>query len=424
MPDWTLLVVLALLGAATGLVGTFAFLRRQSLLSDTLAHAALPGICLAYWWTGNKSLAVLLTGALAAGLVGSLWHTLLVQTTRLKTEAALGVVLCTFFAAGIVLLSLLQAHAGASQTGLDRFIYGQVAYLTDEQMLVLGAVSLALIATVVVLYKELKLFCFDPDYGQTLGFSRRFLSLLLSTLLAGAVILSLRSTGVVLTVALLAGPAAAARQWSHRLGLCLLGAAFFGASSCIAGALLSFHIPQAATGPAIVLVLSAVVALSIVCGPARGWLWHFLRSWRFRRRVEYENALADLFRLAEAQPEAAGFSLEGVARWQQSPASRKRRVLRALVQRGFIEPAEPHRWRLTHAGLRVARRIVRGHRLWETYLAQNLHLPADHLHRDAEAMEHVFSAETLEELARGLQYPAHDPHGHAIPPAEQEGQDA
>ena len=119
----------ALLGIVSGVLGSFAMLRRQGLLGDTLAHAALPGICLAFLFTGNKEQIVLLLGAGLAGWVGTMLLLLIVRQTVLSEDAALGIVLSTFFGFGITLLTYINQRDDANQAGLDKYLFGQAAAL-------------------------------------------------------------------------------------------------------------------------------------------------------------------------------------------------------------------------------------------------------------------------------------------------------
>jgi manganese/zinc/iron transport system permease protein len=270
----------ALLGAVGGVLGSFALLRRQGLLGDTLAHAALPGVCLAFLLSGSKEPLVLLLGAGIAGGVGALLLLTIVRETRLSEDAALGIVLSVFFGVGIVLLTWISRRNDANQAGLDAYLFGQAAALVERSVItfaLLGGIAVALVA---LLYKEFKLLTFDPDFAASLGFRTFPLSVLLTLLIVVAVVIGLQTVGVVLMAAMLIGPAAAARQWTDRLATMIVLAAFFGAASGVIGAVLSFTQDNLPTGPTIVLSLTAIVAVSLTLAPHRGLLW----AWARRRR--------------------------------------------------------------------------------------------------------------------------------------------
>jgi manganese/zinc/iron transport system permease protein len=403
------------LGAVGGVLGSFALLRRQSLLGDALAHAALPGVCLAFLLTGSKAPTPILLGALATGLAGALAVIALRRATKLHEDAAIGIVLSVFFGFGIVLLTRIQKLPGGNQSGLDKFLFGQAAALLPADIARMSVLGLAALAVVLLLYKELKLLAFDRAFGESTGLPMRALEIVLTLLLVLVVVIGLQTVGVVLMIATLVTPAAAARQWTDRLGAMLAVAAAIGAGSAAVGALASASIPRLPTGPAIVLVASAALVVSLVAAPRRGLLRALLRERAARRRIREENLLGDLWRLGEARGGAgAPAPLVEVMGMRGASAAELRGLTRALARRGELEAREGA-LALTAAGVRRATAVVRKHRLWESYLQRRLELPADHLHRDAETMEHALSDETVETIDRLLGYPAADPHGRPIP---------
>ncbi|HET9226352.1 MAG TPA: iron chelate uptake ABC transporter family permease subunit, partial [Thermoanaerobaculia bacterium] len=212
------LIGATLLGALAGTLGSFALLRRQSLLGDALAHAALPGVCIAYLITGTKSPLPLFAGALAAGLLGSLLILTTVRWSRIKEDSAIGIVLSVFFGFGIVLLTLIQKLPAGNQSGLDKYLFGQAATLVEDDLKVMAVLGAVVIAFVLAFYKEFKLLSFDPGFGSSLGLPMRRMEVLLTLLLVVVVVVGLQTVGVVLIVATLITPAAAARQWTDRLG--------------------------------------------------------------------------------------------------------------------------------------------------------------------------------------------------------------
>lgn len=407
----------AILGATGGVLGGFALLRRQSLLGDALAHAALPGVCLGYLLTGAKTPLPLFAGALAAGLLGSLIILAVVRWSRIKEDVAIGIVLSVFFGVGIVLLTWIQRLPAGNQSGLDKFLFGQAATLVDEDVRAMAILSALVLLAVVLFYKELQLLAFDPEFGGSLGLPMRRVEILLTTLLVTVVVVGLQTVGVVLIVATLVTPAAAARQWTERLGAMLLLSAAIGAGSGAVGAIVSASFARLPTGPVIVLVASGVLVVSLVAAPARGLLWALARERRAAARIRRENLLKDLYRRGETDADWSRFvprpHLLGERGWAPGQLAR---VLARLVAAGLVE-RRSDAVRLTAAGRAEAAGVVRRHRLWELYLARRLELAHDHVHRDAEAMEHVLSAEATEELARQLGDPATDPHGRPIPAA-------
>ncbi len=287
LSDYTLRVVAlgaGALGALAGAMGCFAVLRRQSLLGDAIAHAALPGIVLAFLLTGLRTTPVLVLGAALAGWVGTLAILAIVRGGRLPEDTALGIVLSVFFGFGLVLLTFAQQRAGAAQAGLDTFLFGQAATLLTSDVAFIGGTGLVCALVTLLFWKEFKLLAFDPDYALTLGVPVRRIDLLLTGLLVVAIVVGLQTVGVVLMSALVVAPAAAARQWTDSLGRMVLLAGALGGLSGMAGAAISATGSGIPTGPVVVLVASAIVGISLVLSPRRGFLAEALRRRRLRRR--------------------------------------------------------------------------------------------------------------------------------------------
>jgi len=404
-----------MLGALGGTLGSFALLRRQSLLGDALAHAALPGVCLAFLLTGAKNPLPLFLGALAAGLLGSLLILATVRFSRIKEDSAIGIVLSVFFGIGIVLLTYIQKLPTGNQSGLDKYLFGQAATLVAEDLKVMAVLGAVVIAAVLLFYKELKLLAFDSAFGSSLGLPMCRLEILLTLLLVIVVVVGLQTVGVVLIVATLITPAAAARQWTDRLGAMVLLSAGIGAAAGVAGSLASASVPRLPTGPVIVVVSSGVLILSLLFAPHRGLLWGLLRERRVADRIRRENLLKDLYLQGERREDWDSFLswplLMGV---RGQTAGELKSSARPLLREDLAERSGDS-LRLTSEGRRQAEGVVRKHRLWEVYLTRRLELPSDHVHRDAEAMEHTLTEETVAQLEDMLGYPEVDPHGRRIP---------
>jgi manganese/zinc/iron transport system permease protein len=419
--EWTFTLRNVLLGASIlgllgGVMGAFALLRRQSLLGDALAHAALPGICLIFLITGSKQPLPLLLGALGAGVAGALVVLGIVRGTRVKEDSAIGLVLSVFFGFGIVLLTRIQKLPGGNQSGLDKFLFGQAATLGVDDLKLMTIVGLAVLGATTLFFKEFKLVSFDPAFGQSLGFPMRRIDVALTSLLVVVVVIGLQTVGVVLMVATLVTPAAAARQWTDRLGTMVMLSGTIGATTGAIGAVLSASIARLPTGPVIVLLSSLVLVVSLLFAPRRGILWSRIRERAVQDRIRGENLLKDVYLAGER----GGGRYEALVPFQTlmgmrgQTSSAIRTVANELRHRGWLEVAE-EAVRLTGPGRKAAERLVRKHRLWELYLTRRLDLAADHVHRDAESMEHVLSDENVEELDRLLDHPTVDPHGRSIP---------
>ena len=336
----------ACLGVAAGVIGSFMLLRKRALVSDALSHATLPGIALAFLaatWAGleGRSLPVLLAGALFSGALGVLAIHAISRYTRLPEDAAIGAVLSVFFGVGVVLLSHIQTLPTGNQAGLKTFILGQTAAMNRTEATAIAALALAAVAASALLFKEFRLLCFDPDFAAGQGWPTRRIDLTLMGLTTLVTVIGLQTAGLILIIALLIVPPAAARFWTERLGVMVVVAAALGGASGWIGASLSALVPRLPAGAVIVLVAGALFVASFLFAPARGVVATAWRQGRLRLAYAEQAALAG--RLAGAPP---------------SPAMRP-----WLRLRGWLRGGD-----LTDRGLAAARAAERNRRLWERFL--------------------------------------------------------
>lgn len=281
----------AMLGVISGVLGSFAVLRKQSLLGDGVSHASLPGVVMAFLLTGSKNTEILLLGALVTGLMATFLMIGIVRHSRIKFDSALALVMSVFFGLGLVLLTYSQKVPNANQAGLNRFIYGQASTLLQRDITLMAVCGAVLILLVILFWKEFKLFSFDPEFAGTLGFATGKLNALLSFLIVLAIIIGLQTVGVVLMSAMLIAPAAAARQWSNRLWVMVVLAAVFGAVSGVIGTLFSSAVPGLPTGPVIVVCVTVIAVLSLLFAPGRGIIYRiYLRS-KGRAKLKAEGGV-------------------------------------------------------------------------------------------------------------------------------------
>jgi manganese/zinc/iron transport system permease protein len=349
----------AALGIVNGVLGSFAVLRKQSLLGDGISHAALPGIALAFLLTGSKSSLALLLGAAAAGWIGTLLIIGIVRHTRVKYDSALGLVLSVFFGFGLVLLTYIQKMPVATQAGLDKFLFGQAATLLRKDVMTIGILGGIVLVFLVLFWKEFKLVSFDPDFAFSLGYPVRLLDILLTTLLVVSIVIGLQTVGVVLMSAMVVAPAAAARQWTDRLGVMVAVSGLFGALAGVGGALVSSQAARIPTGPTIVLCASAIVFLSLLLAPNRGLAWGWVREQVNRRQLQTDAVLGDLYVLAMQHREPGhGHTIE-VLRTMAHGHGGVDRSLRVLKERGLVKESGAKEWSLTPRGMEEARRLSR-----------------------------------------------------------------
>ena len=282
-----------ILGLTSGVLGSFAVLRRQSLIGDALAHAALPGICIMFMFTSTRSSELLLLGGTLSGLLGTIVLIAITRWSVVKEETALGIVLSVFFGFGILLLTRIQHSGDAGQSGLDRFIFGQAATILPRDVMVMAIVATVAIGLVVMMFKEFKIITFDPAYAASIGMQPGFFGAVLAGLLVLAVMIGLQTVGVILMVSLLIAPAVAARQWTSSLSGMVVLAGVFGMVSGVAGSVTSSLVDRLPTGPMIVIAASIIVIVSLLFAPNRGVLSTY-RSRQLRAtRFKTELALAD-----------------------------------------------------------------------------------------------------------------------------------
>ena len=406
-----------LLGISCGLLGSFIVVRKMALVGDALSHAVLPGVALGFLWNMTKDPVAILVGATIAGLLGAATVTLIKQTTRLKEDAALGLVLASFFAVGICLLTMIQRLPNGNKSGIDKFLFGQAAAIGADDVRLMALVTAGAIATITIFYKEFLVTSFDAGFARVAGFPAQVIHYALMLLLAFAVVIALQAVGVVLVSAMLITPAAAAYLLTDRMSRMLWLSALFGLVAGAAGAFFSFLGPNLPTGPFMVLGATSVFVLAFLFGPKHGVL---VRWWRQRsraRRVQRENTLKSIYHVLEARNfEGEGVSLRELAERRRETIEEVRRQSLDLRGHGLASlHEEGNMIFLTPGGWQLAASIVRNHRLWELYLTNAAQIAADHVHEDAEKIEHVLGEETVRQLEKRLAGINTDPHGKPIP---------
>ncbi|MDQ3247770.1 MAG: metal ABC transporter permease [Chloroflexota bacterium] len=359
--DYTLRTVAlgaATLGIVSGALGSFAVLRRQSLLGDAMSHAALPGVVLVFMLTGLKTSWALMLGAMVAGIIGILLMVAITRYTRIKEDSALGIVLSVFFGFGLLLLTFLQRNPDARQAGLNKFLFGQAATLLQQDVLVMAAFGGVALLLTALFWKEFKLLSFDRDFGASLGFPMQALEILITTLLVIAIVIGLQAVGVVLMSAMVVAPAAAARQWTNRLGVMVALAALFGALAGVGGTLISSLGAGLSTGPVIVLCISALVVISLLLAPNRGLLWNWLYQQRNRRRLRAEQVLSNLYLMASQHATPTHPHAVTALRVMGAGDRGVRYSLQVLAEQGLVRQAQGEQWALTPAGVVAAQGLL------------------------------------------------------------------
>lgn len=407
------LVAAALLGLVCGMLGTFVVIRRMALTGDMLSHAVLPGIVIGLAWSATRNPLIVLACALVAGIGGSAVMKLILSQTKLKADAALAIVLSVFFAFGIALVSRLQP------AGVQAFLYGQVAAIDRNDLILLSAVALICVIAIPLGFRLLGVVSFDPAFSRLLGLPVRWIEAAFFLLLTTVIVIAMQAVGVILVTAMLVTPAAAARFCTSSLAKTTVYSCIFGAAGGIIGVTLSAGQTALPTGPVIALSVTAIFLLAALFGKRGGWLPTRLRRRREQLRILGEDVLKKLWQREETTGRAA-FIDEAELR-QRLPGNIGA-AFRHLRGCSLITTSD-FKVSLTDTGRKRAASLVRGHRLWERYLTERAAYKSDHVHESAERAEHWLDEEGRRRLEARLGNPDIDPHGSVIP-SEHDGKEA
>jgi manganese/zinc/iron transport system permease protein len=403
-----------LLASSSAVVGTFSYLKGQSLVGDAIAHALLPGVVLAFMLGDGRNPAYLIFGALVSGLIAHYGIEFIQNRTKLKSDTAVSLVLSTFFGFGIMLMSVVQQRGQGQQAGLERYLLGKAAAITMLDVYTFSALALVLLLGVALFYKGFQLMTFNEDFAHVIGLPVGLIRVTFTVLTVLAVTIGIQTVGVVLMAALLITPAAAARAWTKSLPQMILLAAVFSAVSAILGTLISSSIAKMPTGPWIVIILGLIGFTSLFIAPEKGWLFKRKRAFKNRSKTNRENIMKLMYRQEEkcgTGNKLTSFQILGI------------RAMREDLLRVGLKDLKKRLWiiehidgfTLTDLGRIEGRRVVRLHRLWELYLTERLGMAPDHIHPQAETMEHVITPEIEALLIKELGVPERDPHESLIP---------
>lgn len=357
----------ALMGAAAGSAGAFAFLRKRSLAGDVIAHSSLLGIVVAFligFWitgTGVKNSAALMIGAAGAGALASWAISAVLKNSRIKSDAAFGIMLAVFFGIGIFILKMIQQRAVPNHAGLQDYIFGMAAAITSSDLIVIAVVAGIVFLSIGAFWKELKTLTFDREFIEASGFSASKIETILTILIVLSVSVSLQAAGVVLTVALIAAPPSAARQWTNKLSTMVVLSGFIGAVSGALGAVLSSEIPNLPTGPTITLILTGIFIFSALFSPTRGALPKLFKRFGRSKNVFLDRAILDLY-LLETNHESGSFvghSANALKTMNARNAALPRTLsLLETLEMAKLTDRKAGLWALTEKGKKRAKDII------------------------------------------------------------------
>ncbi|MDI9355515.1 MAG: iron chelate uptake ABC transporter family permease subunit [Chitinophagaceae bacterium] len=404
-----------LLSISSALIGSFIFVKKQSLIGDALSHSVLPGICLSFLISGNKNPLFLVIGAMVTGWC-SLWLIHIIShNTKIKEDAAIGITLSFFFSLGIWMLTIIQHSGNAEQSGLDHYIFGKAASIVREDVMVFLFLCLFVLSVIVLFYKEFHLMVFDKEFAKSIGLPTKLLEFLISFLSILSVVMGIQAVGIVLMSAMLITPVAISRFWTNNFIRLLLYSCVFSTFASVIGAYISYTAPSMPTGPWIVIVLSGIAFFSFFFSPYRGFFYKFFKKILLSQKILEENILKTFYALGEHnllffEP----ITKHSIQKKRYFSSLELKRGLYFLWTKGYIFKQKDS-WKFTDKGRKKGQNIVKVHRLWEMYLANYLHIPTKNVHEDAENIEHIITPEIEKKLEQKLQFPHTDPHNSKIP---------
>ncbi len=422
MTDAGWIILTGVLAATScALLGTFLVLRKMSLLGDALSHAVLPGIAIAFFLSDSRAILPMFIGAAAFGLLTTLLVEAFHRRWAVPEDASIGIVFTALFALGVVLISV---YAGQVDLDQECVLYGEIAYTPFDTLLwdnqeygprpvwILSGVLIFNLLFVGLLYKELTLASFDPGLSLSVGVSATLIHYLLMGAVSITTVASFESVGAILVVAMLIVPGASAYLWSDRLPRILGLAVIFGAVSAVAGYYLAGLWNSSIAG-AIVVVLGVIFGVSVLVAPRQGLLAKLLQRGRLSIQVAQDHILLGMVRQVETGADQTwrlrdALGLASVHPWMA------RQAMRLLRRKGLVALEADATVDLTADGRRQGLQLLRGHRLWETYLNQ-LGLPQDHVHGPADAVEHYLDQSLRQEIGGLVADVGLDPQGKRIP---------
>ena len=393
-------VAILLLGGVSGAVGTFNFLRKKTLVGETVAHSMLPGVLIAFILSGVKNPLVLITGAAISGWL-SIWVVdYITRHSKIKGDSALAIVLSSFFGLGIVMLTVIQRTSGKEQSGLDHYIFGNAAAMTPEDSLVFGSISLIVLAIVFWNYFSLKAVVFNQDFAQSIGINTRWIEAIISFITILSISVGIKAVGIVMMSALLIIPPTAARFWTDSLSKMLVVSGIFGAVSGWLGAFVSYSYSSMPTGPWTIVIISIIAFVSMMFAPKKGVVFQRWSKLLVKRRMNEENLLKTAVQL-EVRGQGKLFNRLSISSRQFFDQRLWNRTIKRLKRKGLIKRVHTG-FTLSTEGRAIGAEIDRRHKIWEIYLQRRMQMSVHLVHDEADTMEHFLTPDIEDEILKEL----------------------
>jgi ABC-type Mn2+/Zn2+ transport system permease subunit/Mn-dependent DtxR family transcriptional regulator len=413
--EWAVRALIASLvvGIICGLLGCFIVLRNMSMVGDALSHAVLPGVVLAFVLFGYNSFGFF-AGAVFAGLTTAVLIIWIQQNVKTKNDAAIGIVFTAMFSIGVIGISKISKEGGV-HLDLKDFLFGNILGVSNADIRLNVIIGCLIILSVLLFYRHLFVSTFQPVIARTMGFNVQLLHYFLMLLLSFAVVASIQTVGVILVVSLLITPAAAALLLSNHLKIVLLISSGIGVLSAVIGMSLAILF-NTTPGPVIALVATSFYLIAAVLAPEKGLLIAWGEKQKRQFKIRREDFLKESYKLIEKKAYNKA-KLKKKLDWSPFifPLIHRQLVSRGLALKSL------HKAPLTEKGMQRASRMVRAHRLWESYMVEKMGMQKDQIHEEAEKLEHHLTDDILRELDDALGSPLKDPHGSLIPAASHSG---
>lgn len=405
--EWVIraLIASSVVGLMCGVLGSFVVLRNMAMIGDALSHSILPGVVFAFMLVGHSTLGFF-TGSVIAGLLTAIGITWIQQQGFTKNDAAIGIVFTAMFSIGVMAISAINRRPGVHLDLVD-FLFGDVLGVSNEDLWLTGGVAVYVVLSILFFYRYLFVTTFQPVIARTMGISVQLVHYFVMLLLSFVVVAALRTVGVILVVAMLITPAATALLLADRLPRVLVISGVLGVLSAFLGLVLSIEF-DTTPGPAMAIVAAGFYLLALFFAPRRGLLTRYRQRRQVKRRILLEDTLKEAYRLSQN----GRLTLSALSEKLGISQRRLQPFLLSLRRRKWLSPDQ---LALTDLGEDEARKFVRAHRLWESYLVSHVGLSAEQIHEEAEHYEHFLDEDLLDEVAAELNYPRTDPHGSPIP---------
>ncbi len=394
------------IGISCGLIGTYIMLRRMSLIGDALAHAVLPGVVVSFIVAGKSEVA-LFFGAVISGILTVLLIGFVNRNSKIKEDTSIGIIFTGAFALGILLVSQLkQVHID-----LSSYLFGDVLGVSSGDITLSLIIMVVIIACILLFYKQLLLTSFDPTMAMTIGISTTLVHYMLMTLLSMSIVAGLQSVGVILIIAMLITPPATAYLLSDNLKKILILSSLLGMVSAVVGLYLSYHF-NFASGASIVLVAVSLFMLAFLFSPKEGVVTKLIKRRGASKLVLIEDVIKLSYKFAKDTNKTA--LVDKIANELGISNSKVESAIKTMLNKGLMT-SDNGSYALTEDGVKYATRLVRTHRLWETYVTKENVMDVGDIHPEAEKVEHVLTEDFVDELDEELGFPEKDPHGSDIP---------